>query len=136
MSKTPNNIIRDLMVRLSMSAILTSGDEEVDRPCESSVAIGVYPGKRRRRRDICIRTKHPHHATNDLSRYVRRTELRKIERTARRLFGSTTTTTTTTTTTCAARRTHVASRSEAKKRKEKRSEARGLRHSRNARSAR
>jgi len=56
MSKIPNKTIRVLMLRFLTRAITTSGDEEASRPCDNSMAIGVYPGKRR---GIYIRARHP-----------------------------------------------------------------------------
>jgi len=71
-SKTPNKTIRTLMLRLLVHAITISGDEGVDRPCDSSMAIGVYPGKRRR--DICIGARHPHDERSITQRSPNRTE--------------------------------------------------------------
>lgn len=69
-SRTPNKSIRALM--LLVRAIMTSGDEGVDRPYDSSMAIGVYPGKRRR--GICIRARHPRDERSITPRSPNRTE--------------------------------------------------------------
>lgn len=51
---------------------MTSGDEEAGRPYDSSMAIGVYP--RKRRRGICIRTRHPRDERPIAQRSPNRTE--------------------------------------------------------------
>lgn len=71
-SKTPNKSIRALMLRFLVRATMISGDERVGRPCDSSMAIGVYPGKRRR--GICIRARHPRDERPITPRSPNRTE--------------------------------------------------------------
>lgn len=71
-SKTPNKIIRALMLRFLVRTIMTSGEEEAGRPCDSSMAIGVYP--RKRRRGICIGARHPRDERPIAQRSPNRTE--------------------------------------------------------------
>jgi len=71
MSKSPNKTIRVLMLRFLTRAIMTSGDEEASRPCDNSMAIGVYPGKRR---GIYICARHPRDERPIASRSSNRTK--------------------------------------------------------------
>lgn len=72
MSKTANKTTRVLMLRILMRAIMSSGNEGASRPCDSSMAVGVYPGKRRR--GICIRARHPRDERPIAPRSPNRTE--------------------------------------------------------------